>query len=364
MEWLVAFGAMFLAFVNGANDNMKGVATLYGSGALGYRACLLLATVSTAAGSLASLLLAGALAKAFSAKGLVPDAFLTPEYLAAVALGASATVLVATRLGLPVSTTHALVGALGGAAAVAAGSALDLSVLGGVFVLPLAAGPLLGVGLALLLIHFGARMARRTGLTPAACVCVEQAEALPAAGGAFALRDARLALVVDHRAECARRREVRVLGFELDRAMDLGHLASATLVGFARGLNDTPKILGLIAGARVLSPAMGTLALTAAMALGGWIAARRVAETLAKKLTPMSPSEGLAANVATSLLVASASQLGLPVSTTHVSTGGIFGIGAASGELRWRMAGEVALAWVATLPLAAGLGGVMMWALR
>jgi PiT family inorganic phosphate transporter len=77
----------------------------------------------------------------------------------------------------------------------------------------------------------------------------------------------------------------------------------------------------------------------------------------------MAAHEGLAANAATSILVVSASPLGLPVSTTHVSTGGIFGIGASSGELRWRIAGEVLLAWVVTLPLAAALGGALMWGL-
>jgi inorganic phosphate transporter, PiT family len=96
MAWAVVAGALLLAFENGANDNMKGVATLYGSGALGYRAALRLATISTAFGALASTFLAGALVKAFSAKGLVPDAALTPEYLTAVALGASVTVLLAT----------------------------------------------------------------------------------------------------------------------------------------------------------------------------------------------------------------------------------------------------------------------------
>lgn len=365
MEWLVAGGALLLAFVNGANDNMKGAATLYGSGALGYRAALGLATVSTAFGALASTALAGALAKAFSAKGLVPDAALTTEYLAAVALGASGTVLLATRLGLPVSTTHALVGALAGAGAVAAGSALDLSVLGGTFLLPLLAGPLLGVALAYALVRGGTRLGERLSSGVETCVCVERsAPALADTGGAIALADARFALVVEHREECAQRAEARVLGFEVGRLLDAGHVVSASLVGFARGLNDTPKILGLVAGLGIVSPRGGAFALGGAMALGGWLGARRVTETLAKKLTPMAPSDGLAANAATSLLVASASPLGLPVSTTHVSTGGIFGIGASSGELRWRVAVEVLLAWVVTLPLAAVLGGALMWGLQ
>ena len=114
----------------------------------------------------------------------------------------------------------------------------------------------------------------------------------------------------------------------------------------------------------VLSPHLGVVSLAAAMALGGLVAARRVAETLAKRITPMSAAQGFSANAATALLVASASHLSLPVSTTHVSTGGIFGIGASGGGLHKRMAVEVILAWVATLPTAILLGLGAMWVLR
>lgn len=380
MEWAVAAGALLLAFVNGANDNMKGAATLYGSGALGYRAALGLATVSTAFGSLASAFLAGALAETFSARGLVPDAALTPEYLAAVALGASAAVLLATRLGLPVSTTHALVGAVAGAGAVAAGAALDLSVLGGAFVTPLVAGPLLAIAVAFALVRAGRGAARRLGVGAETCVCLERAEpaladaggadlaapeggggALAHAGGGLALAAPSLALVVEPHRACATREGAHVLGFELARLVEVAHVLSASLVGFARGLNDTPKILGLVASSGSVSPEAGSVALGGAMALGGWLGARRVAETLAKELTPMEQPDGLAANAATSLLVASASPLGLPLSTTHVSAGGIFAVGAARGELRWSLAGELALAWLVTLPLAAALAGALMW---
>ncbi len=147
----------------------------------------------------------------------------------------------------------------------------------------------------------------------------------------------------------------RLVGVDAQQVIGGAHLLSASLVGFARGLNDTPKILGLMLGLGISSPKLGALAIAAAMALGGWLAARRVADTLATKITPMTPAEGLAGNLATSLLVVGASRLGLPVSTTHVSTGGIFGIGAASGRLHRRMASEVVLAWVVTLPVAAAL---------
>ena len=315
MGELVLVGALVVAFVNGANDNFKGVATLYGSGAVSYRMALGLGTAATAVGGLASLLLATDLVHAFSGKGIVPDAALTPSLLGAVALGAGLTVLAATRLGFPVSTTHALVGALVGAGWMAAGADLDVGALGRSFVLPLGAGPVAATGLAWL------------GLT-------------------------------------AVTRSPVVSGPLGERVATWGHLASAGLVSFARGLNDTPKILGIVIGASVLSPAVGTVAITATMALGGVLGAGRVAETLARKITPMTPREGVVANCVTALLVTAASPAGLPVSTTHVSTGGIFGIGAKSGALHWRATGEILAAWVVTLPVAAVLAAGVSWGLR
>ena len=136
MELALVAAVLFLAFVNGANDNLKGVATLYGSGGVSYRGAVAFATLTTAAGSLASLSLAAALVAAFSGKGLVPPELLDAALLTAVAAGAATTVLVATRIGMPISTTHAIVGALLGAGAVMAGSALNIAALGSAFLLP------------------------------------------------------------------------------------------------------------------------------------------------------------------------------------------------------------------------------------
>src|SRR5215475_4318990 len=104
MMGLLVGAALLVAFVNGANDNFKGVATLYGSGILSYRTALALASVSTAAGSLFSVVAASGLARSLSGRGLVPQAMLTPSFLTAVAIAAGLTVLMATWLGLPVST--------------------------------------------------------------------------------------------------------------------------------------------------------------------------------------------------------------------------------------------------------------------
>ncbi len=305
LEALLVAATLLLAFANGANDNPKGVATLWGTHALSYRGALALATGSTALGSLGSLLFSGALVRVFTGKGLVPDSALDASFGIAVTSGATFAVLLATRLGAPVSTTHALLGGFLGAGLLAAGGDLRLDTLAGSFALPLVLGPVLASVLAIALSR------------------------VPLGGGGPA-------------------RAIRSPAFR-----DAGHLLSAALVGFARGVNDTPKIVGLVAGLGGVPLLVGVAAVTAAMAAGGLLAARRVAETLAHRLTPMTPAEGLAGNLATSLLVVGASQLGLPVSTTHVATGGIVGLGLARGSIVRRVLWQVAAAWLVTLPLAA-----------
>lgn len=362
MEWILVAACVALAFANGANDNIKGVVTLFGSAQLSYRSALALATGAQLVGSLGSLLIAGALVKAFSGKGLVPPEMFSTSMLAAVALGAAATVAFATRVGLPISTTHAIVGGLVGAGAVAAGSALELAALGKAFVLPLAVGPVLAVAMAWAMARGGAAAASSLGLAMEDCVCVAAALEPTRATGAAAAAPA-LHVEVAPAAECRAHDPNRLLGVEVASLMRLGHLSSAATVGVARGLNDTPKILGLMVGANASEPLAGAVVLGLAMAVGGLVSARRVAETLAHRITPLRDGPSFAANLTTSLLVTGASRVGLPVSTTHVSTGGIFGIGASDGTLDRRATGEILGAWVATLPGAAALGAAFAWAL-
>jgi hypothetical protein len=134
-----------LAYANGANDNFKGVATLFGSGTTNYRGALLWATVTTFLGSLTAVFLAGQLLKNFSGRGLVDSNLVTSsQYVQAVALGAGLTVLLATKVGMPISTTHGPVGALVGAGW-AAGSAVNVEKLGLDFFAPLLTSPLLAI---------------------------------------------------------------------------------------------------------------------------------------------------------------------------------------------------------------------------
>src|SRR4051812_42504803 len=163
----------FLAYSNGANDNFKGVASLFGSGAAGYRTALSWATLTTGAGSVAAIFLAQSLLKKFSGKGLVPDALTAqPQFLLAVALAAGATVILATLLGFPISTTHGLTGALVGAGLITGVSNVNFGALSKNFVTPLLVSPLLAVagGAVIYLIFRALRLS--TGISKEMCVCV------------------------------------------------------------------------------------------------------------------------------------------------------------------------------------------------
>src|SRR5713226_2067062 len=123
MTYLLLAGMLLLAFANGANDNFKGVATLWGGGT-SYGAVLLWATLSTFAGSVLAFSFSEGLVKVFNGSRFLGSAISAdPIFLTAVALGGAVTVLLATLLGAPISTTHALAGSLVGAGLLAASPA-------------------------------------------------------------------------------------------------------------------------------------------------------------------------------------------------------------------------------------------------
>ncbi|MBI4545057.1 MAG: inorganic phosphate transporter [Gemmatimonadetes bacterium] len=372
MEIILLLAAAFLAASNGANDNFKGVATLYGSGAAGYRRALSWATLTTFGGSVAAVFLARGLLASFQGAGLVPDALVgDPRFTLSVALGAAGTVALASRLGLPVSTTHALLGALLGGGLAAAPAGLDPAVLGSRFVLPLVAGPLLALAAVRLLYPPLSRLRLALGLTETTCVCVEAAAPLieaPAGAGAAAATASTQLVARIQPVPCRPTYGGTLLGLQAGPAVDALHFLSAGTVSFARGVNDAPKLaaLALVAGGAGGAGGGDLLALllvALAMAAGGWLGAARVARTMSQRITPMNSGQGLAANLVTAALVLFASRLGLPVSTTHVAVGAIFGIGSSTGALRRRVAAGIVGAWLLTLPLAALLAGALWLAL-
>lgn len=347
---------LFLAYSNGANDNFKGVATLYGSGVVGYGPALRLGTGATLAGSVAALFSGSALAMSFSGKGLVPDWLVSdPSFLGAVGFGAAGTVLLATRLGFPISTTHALVGAMLGAGAVRAGADVNLSRLTGAFVAPLLLSPIAALALASAQYPMLSFVRRRMGLERETCVCVgEEAVPVGASGGTLvAVRAATVA--VDSAHSCKERFGEPLVGVEAGGVLDGLHWLSAAAVSFARGLNDTPKIAALLLAAQLVAPRQGMLLVGVAIALGGLVSARRVAETMGHGITSMSPGQALVGNITTAFLVLGASRFGAPVSTTHVSVGALVGVGAATGQAHWATIKRILAAWVITLPTGAAI---------
>ncbi len=156
----------------------------------------------------------------------------------------------------------------------------------------------------------------------------------------------------------AKRYSGTVLGIPAKPLVDVLHFMSAGAVSFARGLNDTPKIAGILLIAGGMGSNAKLVMIAVAMALGGLISSRRVAQTMSHKLTDMNPGQGLAANLTTALLVTTASLSALPVSTTHVSVGALLGMGTVSGQAKWKSVIPVLASWVITLPCAALLASL------
>ncbi len=346
-----------LSFANGANDNFKGVATIWGAGRTTYWRALAWATGFTFLGSVVAIWVASGLIVKFSGANLVPrEVYTQGAFLGAVALAAAATVLLAARLGLPISTTHALTGSLVGAGAVAAGfGGVQFAALGKGVVLPLLFSPVVSLGLTVMLypalVRLGVVARERD------CVCVDEAPAVvlqPSGATMAAAATAVPAVRWANSAACET--GVEVVHF---RPVDALHWLSGAAISFARGLNDTPKIAALLlvvgAGAAKLNFALVGLA----MAVGGILGAARVAKTMSKSITPMAPTEAVTANLVAATLVGLASQFSLPVSTTHVTSGSIFGIGLLRrGEADWRRVREILLSWAATLPMGAMLAAL------
>lgn len=304
-----------VAFTNGANANFKGVASLYGSGIASLRTALIWGNAFTFLGSLASYWLAAGLLKTFGGKGILPDSIVQgPAFAASVALSAAGTSFLATRLSFPVSTTHALVGAIGGCGIAvsllnASSTSVHWKTLTSSFLIPLVVSPLIAILLAWL--------------------------------GFTLLRLTKVPL------------EARSL------TTDRLHFLSAAVGSFARGLNDAPKMVAILLLYPEINVAAAFVFVSMFILLGGLFDAKNVAETLGKKVTSLNPGEGLVASCITSILVSTASLHSVPVSTTHVSVGALVGIGCANGKARWRMIAEIFAAWITTVPCGLLIGMIM-----
>ena len=304
-----------LSVANGANDNFKGMATLWGSRTLDYRRSLILANIATFLGGVLAIYLGSELIQTFSGKGIVQsDVLVDPKFAMAFAFGAAIVVTLATALKYPVSTTHAILGSLAGAAYAFSPATANFGVLFDKALVPLLLSPLIAVALTFAVWRLGKALRPRPILASLVAGPVEE--------------------------------------FKSTALMDKAHMVSGFSVCFARGVNDTPKIASifLLSNSLDISGAEIFLLISCLMVVGGFFFARDVAHVMSNEVTGMSPAHGFAGNIVTALLVIFASKFGLGVSTTHVSVGSLFGIGALSGEAKWGKIRQILFAWILTLP--------------
>jgi inorganic phosphate transporter, PiT family len=308
---VIAIGLAF-DFTNGFHDTANYVATWVGTRAMSPRAAVLVSAVANLAGAFVTT----AVAKTVG-KGLIDTNLVTNQVLLAALLGAIAWNLMTWWLGLPSSSTHALVGGLCGAALVQAGTKGVLwHGLWEKVIIPAAASPLIGFAGAFVLVVLIYRLFFRASPGMA------------------------------------------------NRGFRYGQLVSGTWVAFTHGANDAQKTMGVIALALYTHGSISTfyiptwvkvvaaLTIGAGTYVGGW----RIIRTLGQRIYKMAPEHGFAAQVAAGSTLYLGTHYGFPISTTHVVTGSVMGAGATRrlSAVRWGVAGNIVFAWLLTIP-AAGL---------
>ena len=316
--------ALFFDFTNGFHDTANSIATTVSTRAMSPRAAVLMAAVLNVAGAFVSFEVAATIAK-----GIVDQEAITLSIVLAGLVGAITWNLITWFYGLPSSSSHALIGGMLGSAVVAAG--WDVVKWGGLrekVLVPSLLAPFLGVAIAFVII--------------------------------FAITWT-----------VARRRPARVNWF-FRRAQ----LLSGGFVAFTHGTNDAQKTMGIIALALVASGDLGAdferpplwvivaaaLAMGAGTYAGGW----RIIRTLGTRIAKIDPPQGFAAQTACAGILWGTAHYGFPVSTTHTISGSVLGAGAIKGfsAVRWGVAGNILLAWVLTIPMAALVGGGMQLVTR
>lgn len=311
-----------LSFANGANDVSKSIATLAGAGVASLSKAVNWGVLWTLVGALSGMLWGGAIVKNLSQSFYAADTEMNLNVALAVAIAPIIWVFLSTYLKLPVSTTHSLVGAFIGTGLFAYGvDGIVWQKVGVKIVLPLLVSPFASIFLAIIGYKFIRRMTAK----------------LP-------------------------NDESRLLGFKFRLNEDVLHWFTSGLLTFARGLNDTPKLIAVILPVIMLKPEqLGSVYYVigaVSMSLGAWLIGKRITVILAEKVTKMDHHQGFAANLIASFLVIGASKFGLPVSTTHVSTSAIIGVGiAGKSKLDMRVIMSMLGAWIITVPGAGLIAG-------
>ncbi len=325
----VVVAAIVFDYINGFHDAANAIATVVSTGVLPIRTAVIVAGVFNFVGAVTGTAVAKTIATGFADPTTV-----TQAVVLAALLGACAWNLITWWYGIPSSSSHALVGGLAGAVVAHAGlQAFNWSTLVDKVLVPLVLSPLIGFVAAFLLMI-------------------------------------ALTWIVRHR----RPATVHLVSRRLQ-------LVSACMMALSHGSNDAQKSMGIITLALVAFVAAGhtglpasmlprgdavpmwvVVACAAAIALGTMAGGKRIIKTMGTKIIRITPIQGFAAETSGALTILAASQLGVPVSTTHCINACIMGVGASKrlSAVRWGVAGNIVLAWVLTLPAAAALSFVSM----
>ncbi|WP_030203218.1 inorganic phosphate transporter [Streptomyces sp. NRRL S-87] len=320
---IVIVTALVFDFTNGFHDTANAMATTISTGALKPKTAVAMSAVLNLVGAFMSV----EVAKTIS-KGLVNEDGIQPEVIFAALVGAILWNLVTWLVGLPSSSSHALMGGLVGAAVASAGlGAVNGSTLVTKVLIPAVAAPLVA-GVASMVAtratyKFGSKVDQKTSA----------------------------------------------------KGYRAGQIASAGLVSLAHGTNDAQKTMGIITLALVAGGAIAPgsnppvwviVSAGMAIALGTYLGGWRIIRTMGSGLTDLQPQQGFAAQTSAASVILSSANLGFSLSTTHACSGAVMGagLGRKGGVVRWSTATRMFIAWGLTLPAAALVGAGAEWVMR
>jgi PiT family inorganic phosphate transporter len=309
--------ALAFDFTNGFHDTANAMATSIATSALRPKVAVTISAVLNFVGALLSLSVAATIAK-----GIVDAQAITLTVVFAGLVGGIVWNVLTWFLGIPSSSSHALIGGVIGATVIASGfDAVE------------------GVGVV-------SKVLIPAVLAPLAAVAV-----------------ATLGTFLVYRISARLSENVR------DRGFRFGQIGTASLVSLAHGTNDAQKTMGVITLALIANhtidkdadvPLWVILSCATAISLGTYLGGWRVIRTLGKGLVEIDPPQGFAAEGTSAAVILASSHLGYPLSTTHVCSGSVVGsgIGKRLAQVRWSLAGRMASAWALTIPAAALVGGL------
>jgi inorganic phosphate transporter, PiT family len=313
--------ALLFDFTNGFHDTANAVATSISTRALSPRLAVLIAAVANLGGAFATT----AVAKTVG-KGIIDSGIATEKTVLAAVVGAIVWNLITWWLGLPSSSSHALIGGLIGAALAASQTVQWQGVTDKVLV-PMVVSPLIGFGLSYLFMVAILWLFRR-------------------------------------------RNAVRT-----QRGFRWAQIASAATMAFGHGTQDAQKTMGVIFVTLVVSghldssasiPFWVILSAAAAISLGTYSGGWRIMRTLGRRIISLTPASGFSAQTVASGVMLATAHYGLPVSTTHVISSSVMGVGATRrlSAVRWGVAGNIVFAWLLTIPAAGAVAALVYFVLN